>query len=59
MRSNLGEVVDVLIAGGAVVDLKESNSGFTALHYAAAFNSTDIVKTLIENGADPNLHAND
>ena len=59
VRNNRGQVVDVLIAGGADVDLPESDSGFTALHYAAAFKSTDIVNTLIENGADPNLQAND
>jgi acetyl esterase/lipase len=34
-----------------------SNDGFTPLSLAAFFNQTEISKLLLENGADPNLHA--
>lgn len=34
-----------------------SNDGFTPLSLAAFFNQTEIAKLLLENGADPNLHA--
>lgn len=34
-----------------------SNDGFTPLSLAAFFNHTKIAKLLLENGADPNLHA--
>ena len=46
--------------------LKQSNSaivnthstdGFTPLSLAAFFNQTEIAKTLVDNGADPNIHA--
>jgi ankyrin repeat protein len=34
-----------------------SNDGFTPLSLSAFFNQTEIEKLLLENGADPNLHA--
>ena len=34
-----------------------SNDGFTPLSLAAFFNQTEIAKLLLENGAEPNLHA--
>ncbi len=36
---------------------QHSNDGFTPLSLAAFFNQTAIAKLLLENGADPNLHA--
>jgi uncharacterized protein len=35
-----------------------STDGFSALGFAAYFNRAEIVKILLEKGADPNIHSN-
>ena len=57
--NNRSEIVDLLVANGADVNQTESDSGYSALHFAAQASSETIVKTLLENGADPNLQARD
>ena len=51
---NHSEVVELLIAYGADLELAELGYGDTALHTAAHLNNADIVKILLESGADPN-----
>ncbi|MAN25651.1 MAG: hypothetical protein CME10_15425 [Gemmatimonadetes bacterium] len=48
------DIADLLINNGANVNLK-SESGDTALHYAAKKNHIDIVEMLLKNGADINI----
>lgn len=43
-----------LLAAGATVDLQDDN-GWTALHFAAQERREDIVRALLERGANPNL----
>jgi ankyrin repeat protein len=45
------ETADALLAAGAGVDERDER-GRTALHYAAAAGYTDVVKRLVERGAD-------
>jgi len=44
----------VLLAEGAPVDLQDDN-GWTALHFAIQARREDIVRALLERGANPNL----
>jgi ankyrin repeat protein len=50
------EAAELLVARGARVDLKDPIADFTALHWAAASESSraDLVKLLLNKGADPN-----
>ncbi len=50
---NQAEVVEVLIANGADVNLAERSYQDTALHLAAYGNRAEIVTILLEGGADP------
>lgn len=43
-----------LLAQGAPVDLQDDN-GWTALHFAVQAKKVDIVRALLEHGANPNL----
>jgi ankyrin repeat protein len=52
--TNHSEVVELLIAYGADLELAELGYLDTALHTAAHLNNADIVKILLESGADPN-----
>ncbi len=47
------EIVQMLIAAGAAVDMKNGN-GLTPLHLAAHRASTQTVQNLLAAGADPN-----
>ncbi|KAK4448704.1 hypothetical protein QBC34DRAFT_495090 [Podospora aff. communis PSN243] len=47
------DLVTLLVDNGAKVDLADE-SGYTALHAAAAKNSEDIVDFLLKHGANPN-----
>jgi ankyrin repeat protein len=55
--NNRGAMVELLVKEGANVNLQESESGFSALHFASGFNATRIIIILLENGADPNVQA--
>ncbi|XP_042864403.1 kinase D-interacting substrate of 220 kDa B-like [Penaeus japonicus] len=46
--------VRLLLAAGAYVNLRDEN-GWTALIWAACKNHSDVVKVLLEAGADPNI----
>jgi len=46
------EGVRILLSNGAKADYKD-RTGNTLLHLAAMFNNTELVKVLIESGADP------
>lgn len=43
-----------LLAEGVPVDLEEDEDRWTALHYAAMCDNADVVKLLLERGADAN-----
>jgi ankyrin repeat protein len=45
-------IAEVLLAAGASVSAVRSESGSTALHYAATCNDADTLKLLLEKGAD-------
>ena len=45
--------VDRMLREGMPVDVSGGN-GFTALHYATLFNRTDVIKRLVDEGADVN-----
>jgi ankyrin repeat protein len=47
---------EVLLAHGAMVDIRDEFTGFTPLHWAAATDSprADLVTLLLKHGADPN-----
>ena len=48
------EVAQVLIAAGAVVN-RQCEHGRTALHMAAAWGHLDVVRFLVENGANTSI----
>ena len=45
--------VDRMLREGMPVDVSGGN-GFTALHYATLFDRTDVIKRLVDEGADVN-----
>ena len=45
--------VDRMLRKGMPVDVSGGN-GFTALHYATLFDRTDVIKRLVDEGADVN-----
>jgi len=47
-------IFDWTFTNGTDINLKDK-TGYTALHFAAYYNSFPIVKMLLENGADPNI----
>ncbi len=51
--------VNVLIKGGAEVNIKDRLKGSTPLHYAAFYNYPKIVKFLLSRRADANIQDND
>ena len=51
------DVARVLLDGGANVMLRDRDEGdYTSLHYAVMQGKTDVVKLLLQRGADPNQH---
>jgi len=44
--------IEVLLEADADVNIKEEKSGFTALMYASTFGYIDIVRKLLQAGAD-------
>ena len=55
--ANIPEVVKVLLANNCPVDIR-AEDGTTPLHIAAAFGSINVIKMLIEKGADTCLKNN-
>ena len=51
-RAGHDEVLNVLLAHGAVVDAREAGDNTTALHWAAARADVPLVRTLLDAGAD-------
>jgi hypothetical protein len=49
------EIVDLLLDKGAKVNAIRPDSGGTVLHAAAAVGHGDVVKRLLEHGADPKI----
>lgn len=47
--------VRLLAAAGADLDHRDKSGGLTALHMAAGYVNPDVVRTLIELGADPEV----
>ena len=56
VRNHL-QVVELLIAHGAEIDMLKTDFGTTALGAATWYNHHKIVRLLLENGADPNQHS--
>src|SRR6185295_15025961 len=56
-RAGAADIVKVLAAHGANVNLREKWQDQTALMWAAAENHPAAVKALVERGADMNLHS--
>jgi len=54
---NRSQIINLLVARGADVDQQESGTGWSALHYAASLDAEKAVDTLLKNGADPNIKA--
>ncbi len=52
-NSNQTEVMEVLIAAGAEVDVRDNSYGFSALAMAAWLGHAPAVEILLKNGADP------
>jgi ankyrin repeat protein len=47
--------VTMLVEGGASIDARDTAKGETALMYAAAFNRADVIRLLLQRGADAHL----
>ncbi|CAE7837827.1 ANKRD50 [Symbiodinium sp. CCMP2592] len=55
-RAGHGDIVEVLLQSGAVVDISAGDDdGMTALHHAAFYGHAGIVDLLLEAQANPNL----
>src|SRR5437879_10311512 len=46
------ELIDLLLARGADVNLRHADGGSTPLHYAVITNHVEAVRTLLKHGAD-------
>src|SRR5262249_31811715 len=55
----LDSIVGMLLDHGALVNRLNSGSGTTALYAAASFGKGEVVKLLLNRGANPNLCGND
>ncbi len=53
-RRDVAEILALLLDAGAHIQQKGVN-GFTPLHYAAAYQTPDLVQLLLDRGADPNV----
>ena len=51
-------IAEILLDHGALVNQVNSGSGTTALYAAASFGKSDVVKLLLQRGADVNLCGN-
>ncbi|MDB4816699.1 ankyrin repeat domain-containing protein, partial [bacterium] len=50
-------IVELLISHGALLNTKDSLTGKSALHFAAALGHKEIVQLLISKGADVNIRS--
>jgi ankyrin repeat protein len=53
VKSGIPEIAKLLVKHGAIVN-NQDQKGFTALMVAVQFNNKNMVRTLLELGADPN-----
>jgi ankyrin repeat protein len=51
------EIFHMLLDRGADIDATDERLGYTALHFACASGQTNLVRLLLENGADPTIVA--
>ncbi|MBT8250004.1 MAG: ankyrin repeat domain-containing protein [Acidimicrobiia bacterium] len=56
-RKDVGEILVLLLDAGADIQQVGVN-GFTPLHYAAAYQTPDLVQLLLDRGADPDARTN-
>ena len=49
------EAAKCLIRLGAIIDCRTKNNGATSLHRAVSANKTEMVKFLVEQGADSSI----
>jgi len=57
LRSTAKILTRVGVSGSALFERIAHGAGLTALHYAARRGDTEIVKLLLEAGADPNIES--
>ncbi len=56
-QNDWADVVELLLTNKADVNAKDGTSGLAPLHEAAFFGHTNVVKSLLANGADVNVRA--
>lgn len=59
IKSSSFDTVNSLLEKGADINLKDDNTGETALMWASAIGNLDVVKLLINKGADINIKNKD
>jgi ankyrin repeat protein len=58
VRSGLVEMCALLIERGADLNIRDSETGCTALHWSVKGGRTDICALLLQHGADPDILEN-
>lgn len=53
VKQGNSDVVQILLESGAEVDVVETDSGCTSLHYAASLGHVDLCESLVRYGANP------
>lgn len=53
------DIVRLLLARGAKIDLRDNIEGFQPIYHAATKNSIPLVRLLLEKGADPNTETSE
>jgi len=53
VKQGNSDMVQILLESGAEVDIVETDSGCTSLHYAASLGHVDLCESLVRYGANP------